>query len=108
MKTQLEGIEIQPVIRCDHQFAIEHATLRQPGPQSIDHLRKVAIERFFIPALYQYVVSVAKYQYPKAIPFRLEDPGASLWQLINSFREHWQNRRIHRKLHVFILYRCGL
>ena len=100
MKAKLQRIEVEPALRCYDDFAIQNATRWQLVPQRIHYLGKVTIERLFVAALNQDFVSVAKNDRPKAIPFRLKYPGAALRQLTNSLREHWQDRRINRKLHV--------
>src|SRR5207248_3233484 len=100
MQTKLERIEVEPILRCDYDLAIQHATAWQLRSHGIDHLGKVPIERLLIAALNQDLVSIAKHECPKAIPLGLEDPRVPRRQFADSLSEHRQDRRIHRKLHV--------
>src|SRR5262249_17262284 len=55
---------------------------------------------FFVAALNEDLVAVAKHQRSKSIPLRLENPISGGRQFAHSLGEHRQNRRIHWKLHA--------
>jgi len=72
--------------------------------QRVDELREIAIEGFFVAALDEYFVFVAKDERAKAIPLWLDDPcvAGRIWgrQFIDSLCEHGQQRRVDRKAHA--------
>src|ERR1700744_831254 len=74
MNTKLEGIEIKRAANGDHDLAIQHIAVRELLKQWIDELGKVEIEGFLVAALDQDLVSIAKNQRAKSIPFRLKAP----------------------------------
>src|ERR1700677_685505 len=100
MQAQLQGIKIKPIIFDDDHLSIEHTTCGQRSPQWFQQLRKVPIEWFFVAALDENLISVAKHQRAKAIPLGLENPIALGGQFVNSFREHRLYRRIYWKVHT--------
>src|SRR5262249_12981417 len=55
---------------------------------------------FFIPALNQDFVLIAKNQRPKSVPFGFEYPLAAVWNFIDSLGEHRQYRGGNRKIHA--------
>ena len=104
MNTKLQRIEVEPTILCDDDFAIKHAAIGQLRPERLEQFGEVAVQRFFVAALDQDLVSVAKHQRTKSIPFRFEDPCSACRQFANALGEHRQNWRVHRKVHTSILY----
>src|ERR1700677_1180855 len=103
METKLKQVEVQASLVGDHEFSIQHATRWQLRPQRLDHLRKISVQRLLVAALKQDPLSLSKNQHPKAVPFGLEDPVTALRQFSSSLGEHWYDRRIHGKLHSFML-----
>ena len=74
MNAELQCIEIEAALGCDHDFPIEHAAGRQLRAQRFDQLGEIAVQRFFVAALNQDFVAIAKDQRAKPIPLRLENP----------------------------------
>src|ERR1700722_16176050 len=100
MQTQLQRIKIKPIILDDDHLSIDHTTCGQRRAEWFEQLRKVALERFFVAALDENLISIAKHQRAKPIPLWLENPIALCGQFIHSFREHRQDRRIYWKIHI--------
>ena len=100
MQTQLKRIKVKPIIFDDDDLSIEYTTCGQRSAQWFEQLGKVAIEWFFVAALNENLTFIAKHQRSKSIPLGLEDPIALGGQFIDSFRKHWQNRRIYWKVHT--------
>ncbi len=103
MNPQLQRIKIQPVLRRNHNLAIQHTALRQLRQQHLHHLRKIPIQRLPIPALHQNLVPIAKHNAPKPIPLRLKDPPVTRRNLRHPFRKHRQYRRTQRQAHSRII-----
>ncbi len=61
------------------------------------------MQRLFIPALDFKLVAIPKNQRTKAVPFRFKDPLTLGRQFIDSFCQHREHRRVHRKVHFLIL-----
>ena len=78
----------------------EHTTCGQGCAQWFQQLRKVTIERFFVAALDENFISIAKHQGSKTVPLRLENPIPLCGQFIHPLREHRQDRRIYGKVHT--------
>lgn len=74
MKAELQRIKIKLILSNDDEFTIEYAAGRQSGAQRFEQLRKVAVERLFIPALNQDFVMIPENQCSKSVPFRLKNP----------------------------------
>src|SRR6202049_1033164 len=74
MDAQLEGVEVEAVVRSDHHLTIDDAALGQPGPERLDQLRKVALESEGVATRDVDPVAVAKYYRPESIPLRLVEP----------------------------------
>src|SRR5207253_2745016 len=110
MKAELQGIEVERAIVCDDDFAVKHTARGQLRAKRLEQFRKVAVQRFFVATLDQDLVLVAKHQGTKPIPFRFEDPCSAYRQFADSFGEHRQNWRVHRKMHilVFILHALSI
>src|SRR5258705_5466645 len=100
MNTELERVEVQATVRCDHDFAIENTTARELSAQRFDKLRKISVQRFPVAALNQDFLSVAEDQCAKSIPLRLEDPGLARGNFIHPLGKHRQDWRIYWKIHV--------
>src|SRR5271168_5054648 len=100
MQTQLQSIKIKPIILNDDYLSIEHTTCGQCSAQRLQQFRKVTIEWFFVAALDENLISIAKHQRAKTIPLGLENPIALGGQFVDSFREHRQDRRIYWKVHT--------
>src|SRR5579864_313269 len=76
MQTQLQRIKIKPIIFDDYYLSIEHTTCGQRSAQWFQQLRKVTIEWFFVAALDENLISIAKHKRAKTIPLGLENPIA--------------------------------
>src|SRR5690242_21612697 len=107
MNAELQCLEVEPTILCDDDFAVEHAASGQLRLQWLDQFGKITVQRFSITALDQDLVPIAEHQRAKPIPLRFEDPGVSRRQFANTLREHGQDRRVYRKVHISMLYRVG-
>src|SRR6266545_7642165 len=101
MKPELQRIKVEPAILDDDDFAVENTAGRQVRPQRLEQFRKVTVQRFFIAALDEDLISVAKNQGAKPIPLGLENPVSASRQFANSLGEHRQDRRVHGKIHAF-------
>jgi len=108
MQPQLQPVEIEAVIMSDHDFPIQHALRRQSRTQRVQQFGKVPVQRLLIAALDKNLIPVAKNKRPKAIPLGLKDPVIAGRQLLNPFGKHRQHRRIHGKVHGFMLPRAFL
>jgi hypothetical protein len=100
MQSQLQRLEVQPIGSGDHDLSIQHATLRKLALQLEDQLGVVPRERFLVPALDEQIVSVAEHQRAEPIPLRLEDPSCPVRELLDSLREHGQDRRVDGQPHI--------
>ncbi len=107
MNSQLQRIEIQPLLRRNHNLAIEHAPFRQLLQQNLNHLRKIPVQRLPIPALQQHLIAIPKHHTPKPIPLRLKDPLLASRNLSNPLRKHRQYRRTQRQAHTCIIARVN-
>src|SRR5579863_10403471 len=74
MNPKLQFLEVEPIVLCDNDFAVENASSGQLRIQRLKQLGKVSIQRFRIAALNKDFVPVAEDQHPEAIPFRFKDP----------------------------------
>ena len=74
MNAELQRIEVERVILGDDDFAVEHAASGQLCAERLEQFREVTVQRFPVATLDQDLVSVAKHQSAKAVPFRFEDP----------------------------------
>src|ERR1700674_5057234 len=100
MKPNLQFLELEPVVLCDHDFAVENASSGQLRAERLEQLGKVSIQRFRVAALNQDFVPIAKDQRAKPVPLRFEDPGFSRRQRVDSLREHRQHRRLNGEFHT--------
>jgi hypothetical protein len=75
MNPQLQFLEVEPIVLCDNDFAVENASSGQLRIQRLEQLGKVSIQRFRIAALNKNFVPVAEDQRAKPVPLRFEDPG---------------------------------
>src|SRR5260370_30287365 len=73
MKPKLQFLEVEPIVLCDHDFAVENASIGQLRTERFEQVRKISIQRFRIAALNKNFVSAAKDQRTKPVPLRLED-----------------------------------
>src|SRR5580765_4132378 len=103
MQAQLQGVEIKSIILNNDDLSIEDTTSRQSRLQRRKELRKVAVQRFLVAALYQNLVAIAKYQRAKAVPLRFEDPISIGRQFTHSLGQHRQYGRIYGKVHAFMV-----
>ena len=60
MDAQLERIEIQSTVTCNHNLAVEDATIRQLRQQWLDQLGKIPVQRLLIATLDQEICPIAK------------------------------------------------
>src|ERR1700730_14789945 len=99
MESLLERVELEALASRDDDLAVEHAALGELGLERVYEFREVAIERLFVPALNEHLVSVAEDERAEPIPFRFEDPTVTRWQLADSLREHREDGRIDGEVH---------
>src|SRR5688572_1819019 len=100
MESELERLELEPLLARDDNLAAQYAALPELRLQGIDYLREITIERLPVAALDENLVTVAEDEGAKAVPLRLEYPSFTGWQLTNSLCEHWEDRRIDSEVHV--------
>ena len=74
MNPQLQFFEVEPIVLCDNDFAVENASSGQLRAQRLEQLGKISIQRFRIAALNEDFVPVAEDQRAKPVPLRFEDP----------------------------------
>ena len=97
VQAHLEGIEIEPVRRGDHDLAVEYAAVGQPGPQRVVQLREIPIERFEVAALDEDFVAATKDDGPKAVPFGFEEKSVADRDLRGELGQHGLDWRRERK-----------
>ena len=83
--------------RFRHRARSEQATASRNG---LDQFGEIAVQRFFVAALDQDLVAVAKDQRTKPVPLWFENPCSPRRYFGNSLGEHRQDRRINRKIHA--------
>ena len=66
-----QGLEVQPVAAGDDDLAVDHAAVRQVGPQRLDDLGEVAGQRLLAAAGQLDLVAVAEHDAAEAVPLRL-------------------------------------
>ncbi len=81
MEAQLQCVKVEFIVLDDDNLAIENAARRQRRAQRLEQLGKVAVERLFVAALDQDLVSVAKDQRTKSVPLGLEDVVFAQWAI---------------------------
>src|SRR5688572_30800021 len=101
MQAHLQQVEIEPVLTCDDDLAVEHAALGELRLERSDQLREVAIERLLVAALDEDLIAVTEDQRPKAIPLRLEYPAFARWKLADALSEHREDGWIDCEVHQF-------
>src|SRR5580700_3654246 len=74
MNPKLQFLEVEPIVLCDNDFAVENASSGQLRIQRLEQLRKVSIQRFRIAALNKDFAPVTEDQCAKPVPLRFEDP----------------------------------
>src|SRR5581483_4651113 len=104
MQPKLQCVKVELIVFHDNQFAIQHTTLWQILTQRIEQFREITIKRFFIAALNENFIAIAKHQCAKPIPLGLENPIAFFGYVLDALREHRQHRRIDGKIHSLMLY----
>src|SRR6185369_7210589 len=87
MQSQLQDVEVEPVLGHDHDLAVDDAVLRQTLQQHVVQLREITIERPRIAALDVHVVLAAEHDRPEAVPLRFIQVVARR-QLVREFRKH--------------------
>ena len=70
MNPKLQFLEVEPIVLCDNDFAVENASSGQLRIQRLEQLGKVSIQRFRIAALNKDFVSVAEDQRAETRPIR--------------------------------------
>ena len=68
--------------------------------QRLEQLGEVAVQRFFVAALDQDLVAVAKDERAKPVPLGFEDPVPAGRQFTDALGQHRQERRVHGKIHT--------
>src|SRR5579864_854422 len=100
MQPQLQCVKIKRIISYYDDLAIQHAFRGQRRLQRLQQLREVTVQWFFVAALDEHFLPIAKNQRAKAVPLRLENPVFAFGQLRNALSQHWQDRRVYRKVHA--------
>src|SRR5579862_4145214 len=100
MQPQLQPVEVEFIVLDDYDLAVKHTASRQSRPQRVQQLREIAVERLFVAALDEDLVSITKDQGTKSVPLGLENPVISRGQLLNTLGEHRQQRRVYGKVHI--------
>src|ERR1051326_2748690 len=100
MQTELEGLEVQPVLSGNDDFPIQHTTCRQLRPERVDDFRKIAVQRLLIAALDVDFIPVPEDQGAKPVPLRFENPLAHRRQLVHALGEHRQDRWVYGEIHA--------
>lgn len=101
MNAKLQGIEVEASTVGNDEFAVEDAFCRELFAQRIEHLREVTIQGFFVAALEENFIAIAKHEDAEAIPLGLIDPVAAGGDLIYALCEHGEKRRGDGKIHEF-------
>src|SRR3954462_10911543 len=99
MQPQLQEIEVKLVIFDDDNLAIEHAFWQQYRAQRRLQFRKITIERLFVPALDENLITITKHQRAKSVPLGLKDPIITFGQFSYTLRQHRENGWIDGKVH---------
>src|SRR5260370_39935777 len=96
MNPKLQFLEVEPIVLCDNDFAVENASTGQLRAQWLEQLWKVAIQRFRITALHKDFVPVAEDQRAKSVPLLFEEPFLARRKRVKPLREHLQQQRCAR------------
>src|SRR6202011_4236035 len=73
MNPQLQFLEVELIVLCDNDFAVENASSGQLCVERLEQLGKVSIQRFRIAALNKSFVPVAEEQRAEPVPRPSED-----------------------------------
>src|SRR5438105_1595764 len=103
MQTHLQRLELETLVTCYHYLAVQHAASGELRFQRSNQLREIAIERFFVAALDEYVVAVTEDQRAEAVPLGLEDPAFAGREFADSLGEHRQDGRIDSEVHAIVV-----
>src|SRR4029453_6939325 len=103
MNAQQQRLEVEPGGADDDDLAIDDAARGQRGGEGGDELREVPVHGFFVAALQEELVAVAKYDRPEAVPLGLELPARPVRQGVRRARQHGRQRWSERQAHARIL-----
>ena len=97
---QLQRLEVQPGARAvrDHDLPVDHAALRQLGPDPGHQLGEVAGHRPLVAAADLHLVAVPEHDRPEAVPLRLEHVVA-VRDRLDRLGQHRRHGRVDRKVH---------
>ncbi len=95
-----QGLEVELAVVGvrDNDLAIDHAAVRQVGPQGLDHFGEVPGHRALVPAADLHLVAVAEDDRPETVPLGLvaHRPGRDF---LDGLGEHRRDRGHHRQIH---------
>src|SRR5262249_47708398 len=100
MDSEEQRVEVEDVVRRDHDFAVENAALRKVFAKGNGQLGEVTVERLQVTALRVDLVAVAKDHRAEAVPLRFVEPCIPLGDLVRELCEHRSDGRTERKRHA--------
>ena len=91
----------QPAVARDHDLAVQHEAGigAAHGPERLDQLREVSVQRLQVPRLQVELLAVAEDEGPEAIPLRLVAPAVADGQLGSGLGQHRLDGRRNREGH---------
>src|SRR5688572_20032760 len=102
MQAELERVEVESVVRRDHDLAVEHAPLGKASFEWLLEIRKVTVERLEVATLDVELVLVLEDERAEAIPLRLVEELVARGDRGRELRQHRLDGRIdgERELHA--------
>ena len=104
-----EQVEIEAVVRGDHDLAVDHALRGQLRPKGRRQFGEVASERLLVPAPEYDLVAVTEHDAPEPVPLRFEDRGCLSRRIIrhrldrpHRLAQHRRQRRHDGKTHASV------
>src|SRR5215470_6962767 len=94
MEPELQTIEIEPLRRHDHDFAVDDGTGWELVQQRVVKLGEIAIEWAEIAALNVDVRLTAKHDRAEPVPLRFVQETAISRQRVRKLRQHRLDRRL--------------
>src|SRR5580698_9666853 len=90
-------VERKPDTLISYNFSIEHKLRLRKFGKRFHNLRKIAVQRLSRLRLQLNIVTLAKCQAAKAIPFRLVKPAFAAGNIIDGLRLRGRIRRTNRQ-----------
>ena len=97
MQPQLQGVEVEPLRRGNHDLPVDDAPRGQALAEHRMKVGKVPVERPQIAALNVDVRRTAEHDRAEAIPFRLVEKALAPRQHVSHLRQHRLDRRRNRE-----------